>query len=191
MTHHETNRWKGFVVGILGSVAGLLAMRYYWNNVAPMLKDKANSQSGNKQQQQQANSLQELDSIAIFGKQYKDDESATAALGRMLYSRLNGQEPQSEETKTALSYLVHWGYGMYQGGNYGAWRSDAGFPDLRGGLIWGAGLWLVGDELMVPLLGLQQGPGAVPPVQHANRLGAHLAYGLATAATTQLLRKML
>jgi hypothetical protein len=44
---------------------------------------------------------------------------------------------------------------------------------------------------VVPVLGLQSGPTAVPPVQHANRLGAHLAYGLATGIATGLLRRLL
>ena len=73
---------------------------------------------------------------------------------------------------------------------YGALREDAEFPDLAGGIAFGAALWLFNDELLVPLLGLQDGPTAAPPVQHVNRLGAHLAYGSATALTTQLLSEV-
>jgi uncharacterized membrane protein YagU involved in acid resistance len=60
-----------------------------------------------------------------------------------------------------------------------------------GGGIFGAGLWLIGDELIVPLLGVQRGPTAVSFTQHLNRLGAHLFYGWSTAAITRALSKFL
>jgi hypothetical protein len=72
---------------------------------------------------------------------------------------------------------------------YGALRSQADGLDLKGGLLYGTGLWLLGDELAVPALGLQGGPATVSGVQHLNRLGAHLAYGLGIATATQLLRR--
>jgi uncharacterized membrane protein YagU involved in acid resistance len=107
-----------------------------------------------------------------------------------LYSQVAGKEPETQETKTMLSYLVHWGYGMFQGGLYVALRNDENSLDLPGAAAYATGLWLFGDELAVPLLGLQPGPTAAPPVQHVNRLGAHLAYGLATSVTTSLLRRL-
>ena len=90
-----------------------------------------------------------------------------------------------------LSELVHWGYGLLQGGLYGAARASARGLDLEGGVVYAGLLWLIGDELAVPLLGLQGGPTAATPMQHVNRLGAHVAYGLGTAAVTQTLKHLL
>ena len=73
------------------------------------------------------------------------------------------------------------------GGLYGLARSRTATPDAAGGAAFGTALWLFGDEFAVPLLGLAQGPTAFPVRQHLHRLGAHLAYGLATAAATQAL----
>lgn len=188
MSESQSNSWKALVSGVAGAIAGLLAMRYYWQNVAPLVREQGSDEEG------EASAYPpdlELDDISLFGKQYRDDESSTAALGRMGYTWLTGSEPQSDETKTVLSELVHWGYGLLQGGVYGVMYRDAGFPDLSGGVGHGTLLWAAGDELAVPLLGLQSGPTAAPPLQHANRLGAHLFYGVATAGTTQLLRKLL
>lgn len=176
------NPWKGAVVGVLGGAAGLLAMRLYWQYAAP----RVNKLGG---QDQDGDGGEH--SISLVGQQHKKDESSTAALGRLAYHALSGKDPQSDETKTLLSYLVHWGYGLLQGGVYGALRGGVGAPDLAGGALFGAGLWLFGDELMAPLLGLQAGPGASPPLGHVNRLGAHLSYGLGTALVTQLLDEML
>lgn len=183
----DNNRWKGFVIGVVGSAAGLVAMNKYWQLVAP------------KVQEQEALSDTtiypenvDLDDIALTEKHYKEDESSTAALGRMAYRSLTGKEPRSKEGKEILSYLTHWAYGLLQGGLYGAFRGNSGkLLDFRGGAAHGAGLWLLGDETAVPMLGLQKGPTAVTPASHINRLGAHLAYGLTTAATTQLLSKFL
>ena len=182
------HRWKGFALGMLGGVAGLLAMRSYWQKVAPALEEQASQQDTRNEGEQ---ATQPLEDISIFGKQYREEESSTAALGRIIYQSITGQEPETQETKTMLSYLVHWAYGILQGGVYGALQSGAGWPDLKGGLLFGTALWLYGDEAIVPLLGLQSGPTAVSPIQHANRLGAHLAYGAATALATQTLRRII
>ena len=179
----EPNRWKGFVAGILGSLAGLFAMRYYWQAVAPKVS--------NPDRQPLIPESHPLDDISQVGQQYQEDESSTAALGRIIYQQIVGKPPETEETKTLLSYLVHWGYGLFQGGVYGAARTSASGLDVEGGLLYGAGLWFVGDELAVPMLGLQPGPTEASAPQHINRLGAHLFYGVITAAVTQILRRIL
>jgi hypothetical protein len=187
MDQYESKPWKGFVLGVVGSVAGLAAMSLYWQYVAPQLSGgEENSQEetegGNGQQRP-------FDNISLVGKYYREEESSTEALGRRLYENVTGYTPRSE-TREMLSYLIHWGYGLAQGGLYGALRSSANGLDLKGGLLYGTGLWLLGDELAVPALGLQGGPTSVSSEQHLNRLGAHLAYGLGTAAATQILRRI-
>jgi hypothetical protein len=52
-------------------------------------------------------------------------------------------------------------------------------------------LGALGDELMMPLLGLADGPTAYPVELHAYGLGAHIVYGLAMAATAQVLDKVI
>jgi hypothetical protein len=184
---HQQNRWQGFVAGMAGGIVGLLAMRFYWDEIAPLLKAEERPESSGTAVY--PNSL-DLDDISLVGRHYRQDETATGALGRLLYQRFTGRQPQTE-TKELLSQLIHWGYGILQGGLYGAiYTPDAG-ADPTDGLIYASGLWLFGDELAVPLLGLQGGPTAVPPEQHLNRWGAHLAYGMGTAMTTHLLRRLL
>lgn len=190
MTHDRSgNRWKGFIIGALGSMAGLVAMRWYWQYVAPTLKEKVDLGGTDVYPENM-----DLDDISQVERHPDPEESPTAVLGSMAYERVTGSEPETEETRTALSNLTHWGYGILQGGLYGAARAANGTNkglDLGGGAAHAFGLWLLGDETAVPLLGLQEGPTAVSPVGHLNRLGAHLVYGLATAATTQILRRIL
>ena len=179
-------------MGILGGAAGLLSMALYWRYVAPQLETlEAAGQSEAAEDEEKDQAAGPLDDISIPGRLYQADESATAALGRLMYEGLAGHPPRAKETRSVLSEVVHWGYGLLQGGLYGASRASARGLDLEGGAVYAGFLWLIGDELAVPLLGLQGGPSAATPIQHVNRLGAHLAYGLATAAVTQTLKHVL
>jgi hypothetical protein len=179
---------KKFLLGVIGSLGGLLAMRLYWQYVAPLIKAKFGSQNSDRTATA-PNSSEALNDIALTGRQYRANESATEALGRILYERVTGHEPTSDQSTNRLSYGIHWVYGMIQGGLYGALLSSARKLDLQKGAFYGLALWLLGDELVVPLLGLQEGPTAVSGEQHLNRFGAHLAYGLGTSFSTSLLRR--
>lgn len=183
------NRWKGFLVGVLGSVAGLAAMRAYWQQVAPTVRQNVDLGGADAYPDRL-----DWDDISQTARHPTGEESATAVLGSQAYAAVTDNPPETEETREMLSYLTHWGYGLLQGGLYGAARAANGAGrglDLSGGAVHGVGLWLLGDEATVPMLGLQQGPTAVSPVGHLNRLGAHLAYSMTTAVTTQLLRRLL
>lgn len=177
------NRWKGFVLGAVGGAVGVLGMRYYWKGVTALTGEDPRRKEGRF-------GPEELDSISLVGKHHREGESSTAAIGRILYEQATGQEP-SAETKTALSYAVHWAMSMAAGGLYGAVRGRAGIPDIAGGLALGLGLWFLGDEVAQPMLGLTRGPTAYPPELHLHGLAAHLPYGLGTAAATQLLHRII
>ncbi len=189
---HEINRWKGFVVGAVSGIVGVIAMDYYWKAATAITGSDPREQtqgsggdSGKAAKQKGA-----LDDISLIGKHHEKGESSTGAMGRIAYSLFAGKEPRSKETKLTLSYLAHWIFSMVAAGAYGVVRGPARIPDLGGGIALGVGLWGLGDELTVPLLGLSDGPTAFPPELHAHGLGAHIVYGLATAATAQLLDKI-
>lgn len=181
------------MAGLLGGAVGVLAMDLFRQNVSPMLMSQDNGQGANGNtrggQGSQGRQGGPLDSISLVGQQHRPEESSTAALGRIMYNAVEHHDPD-KETKSELSNLVHWSYGILQGGVYGVSRGEAVYGDALGGMVFGAGLWLLGDELAVPMLGLQEGPTASPPSTHLNRLALHLVYGVATAATTQLLKRI-
>lgn len=183
MPHHEANRWKGLVLGAAGSAAGVLAMRSYWRVASTLAGGDPRTQGGNPEPQA-------LDSISLIGTHRQEGESSTAAMGRIAYQLIAGKAPESQETRTMLSYVTHWVYSMLMGGIYGAVRGRVGAPDVKGGLALGVGVWLFGDELGTPLLGVAQGPTAYPPALHAHALAAHVVYGLASSATTQALHRL-
>lgn len=166
---HEVNRWKGLVIGGLGGAVGTLAMGYYFQALGRLPGMNAENVLT------QGNPLPDsLDDVSLVGQQYEEGEGSTAAVGRIAYTAVAGDPPQSEETKTALSEIVHWNFGITMGALHGLLRPRARFPDWQGGAIFGATVWLFGSEMMVPLLGLSGGPSTQPLFTHTEELSAHL-----------------
>ncbi len=63
-------------------------------------------------------------------------------------------------------------------------------PNRWKGFVLGVGLWAMGDEVTVPVLGLSDGPTAYPLSVHIHSFGTHLAYGAATAVVMQALERI-
>ena len=142
----DPNPLEGFALGLVGANIGLLAMTLYQNYAAKPIFEA--SPEADK------NPSGSLDSISVVGKQHEDDESSTAAVGRKALETVTGEGPKNDAMATALSYGVHWGFGMLMGGAYGALRSGkGGAADLGVGLAFGAGLWALADEVVVPHTG--------------------------------------
>lgn len=181
----EDSRTKNIILGMIGGAVGTLAMDYARRRIQPLL-------SGDDEDQQAENGSgrsRALDDIAVAGQRHGEEESSTHALGRIGYETMTGHPP-AKETKDTLSSGIHWSYGVLQGGVYGALRGNADAPDWEGGIAFGAGLWLLGDEVVVPILGLQDGPTAYAPETHLNRALIHLVYGVTTAVTTHVLKEL-
>lgn len=187
-THND--HVEGLVRGAVGSVVGLAVMGLYFKAAEAIGGRSDGAAESEDTGPDPLEARDELDDISVVGRQGRDDEPATATVGRIGYEKAKGEEPDAE-TKQKLGRAVHWGYGVLVGGLYGALRQEADGPDLVAGLGYGTALWVVGDEIMVPLLGLSEGPTAHSIPEHAKGLGAHLAYGAATAGATQALKRVM
>lgn len=174
---HDIRRGLGF--GLLGGVVGLLAMELLRRATKPLVKDRAPKPTDVFLSER---------SMSPLGPKHEPDESATDALGRIAYEHVEHREPP-KQVKSGLSWAVHIGYGLAVATLYGAIRGKTPHY-VRDGLLFGAGLWLFGDELAVPLLGLSDKPTAYHPTHHLQALAQHLGYGVATAATTHVLEVM-
>jgi len=172
--------------GSLASVAGILAMDRFFKSIR-----RVGAQPADDDDRRSNRGERRLDDISLVGRSAKEGEPSTQAVGRLAYRALKGEDPP-ESTHRRLGTAVHWGYGMAVGALFGLLRPEPEDDGVLGdGLGYGTALWLFGDELAVPLLGLAKGPTAVPARTHAEALGAHLAYGLATASATKALRRVL
>lgn len=174
--------------GLVGGIAGLVAMRLGERLVAPLVRQRA---------PRATDIFASGRSISLVGSHHNLDEAANDAIARIAYEKLAGHTP-TDEQKRRLSRLIHVGYGLAIATLYGAFqRSRVRRPSrtpieraIRSGTWFGIGLWLLGDELAIPLLGLADKPTAYHPTRHLQSLVAHVGYGVATATTTRALRSV-
>jgi hypothetical protein len=184
MSRH--NPWKGFVLGMLGGLGGLTMMNLYRDRLGPRIKEM----TGNRLEDWgEGEMVQRYQDVSIYGQQSEEGQRASEVLGRRIYKGLTGSDPRSKEGMEILTNLTHIGSRMLQGGMYGAMQKKSRLLDIRSGMLFGTAVWMYGDEVIMPLLGLHQGPTQIAPKEHINRLAEHWAFGIGTALTTQFLRK--
>jgi hypothetical protein len=116
------------------------------------------------------------------------DDDAAVRVGSAAYRALTASEP-SRDTRLALGTAVHYAFGATLGVAYG-WMSTRA-PAVRAGYgtIYGAAVWLVADEMLMPALRLSRGPRQLPAGVHAYALADHLIFGATLESATRLLRR--
>jgi uncharacterized protein DUF1440 len=116
----------------------------------------------------------------------KDEPTTVRAAERVAETVLHTELP--EEVKPAAGEVVHYGMGMFSGAIYGALAEVLPIVRAGNGLIFGAALWWVADNMAVPAVGLAKKPSAYPPSTHAYALSSHLVYGFVTETVRRILR---
>lgn len=172
---HALNRLG---IGLCGGAAGLVAMALTRRLAQPLVR---------RRESPTAVFLTER-TMSPFGPQHEHGEAAATAFARMAYQKVTGRRP-TRKLANGLSWGVRVGYGLAVASLFGVLRARRARA-LRDGLVFGAGLWLIGDVLAVPLLGLADKPTTKHATEHLQSLAAHLGFGVATAGTVHLLREM-
>jgi hypothetical protein len=174
-------RWKGALVGAVGGLVGVYALRLYWRHIAPaVFPPEANPAHPD---------INPAHSIALAGRAYRMGESAPAAVARIGYERLTGETPDAD-TRRQLDETTPALLGVMMGLTYGGTRTTTRARDLAGGFFYGLRLWL-GDTIGVALLGLRPGPAAYSRAQHLWRLVGFWVYSFTTTAVTRLLYRLI
>lgn len=114
------------------------------------------------------------------------DENATVKTAERISQRVLHRDLTETEKKIA-GPAVHYAYGSLIGALYGGMAELLPITGAGLGMPFGFALWLLGDEIAVPALGLAKKPTEYPPEVHADALAAHLMYG----TTTDVLRRFL
>jgi uncharacterized membrane protein YagU involved in acid resistance len=116
----------------------------------------------------------------------QEGEMPTQTVARRLVEGLAVRGPLQHE---ALSgQVVHHAFGTAWGGVYGIVApSVARLDTLRGGLGFGVAVWMLSDNLLLPLFRLSAWPQDYPVKTHGYALIAHFAYGAAVYAAFRAL----
>lgn len=178
------DRRKGFIVGIVGGLIGVYAMRRYTRDLLPILFPYASAPA-----QSDADS-DPLEARSPVGQLYQPGETAFEAAGRVAYTLLANRQPQARETRNLLGTLAQWLFGLSAGFAYGATRTTTRPRDIAGGFFYGIRLWL-SDEIAAPLLGLRAGPTRFTPQQHFALLTTYWVYSFVTVNVTRVLYRLL
>jgi uncharacterized membrane protein YagU involved in acid resistance len=122
-------------------------------------------------------------------KAVSPSESATVKAGRVALEAVGLHVP--DDKKEVLGQAVHFGYGIAIGAAYALIRRHQAHLHHLAGLAFGAALWAISDELLVPALHLSAPPSRYPKETHLRGLASHLAYGASVEEGVWLMRKAL
>jgi hypothetical protein len=121
-------------------------------------------------------------------KESGEEKPTTVKAADMVSETVTG-EPLPKRFEKPAGSAVHYGFGAFLGGLYGAW--GALMPGVRSGFgtAYGAGVALVADEALIPAAGLTPPPQEVPAKTHAYGLVSHLVFGAALEASRRLIEQ--
>lgn len=119
-----------------------------------------------------------------------EEEPATAKAADRLSETVTG-EPVPEPYQEPAGSAVHYGFGAFLGGLYGALGEAV--PGVRAGFgtAYGAGVAVVADEALVPAAGLAPPPAEVPVQTHLYGIVSHLVFGAALEGTRRVIERAL
>ena len=118
-------------------------------------------------------------------------DNAAIRTAVVVSERLFGLELTDREKKEMAGAVVHYAFGVATGGLYGAIAELKPATTTGAGLPFGAAVWLIADEIIVPALGLSKLPAEYPLPTHAYSIASHLVYGLTTEIVRREVRRAL
>ncbi len=120
------------------------------------------------------------------GGQSQSQESSEAALSSPEKVARRGAEllgiELDREQVAAWGNRVHWWHGIQLGVPFQVLHRH---PSVKHGLVYGAALWLLSDELMLWALRVAKAPTSYPVKVHLDALAAHCVYGAVVAVAAK------
>jgi hypothetical protein len=121
----------------------------------------------------------------------READNAAVRTAVVVSERLFGLELADREKKEIAGAFVHYAFGVATGGVYGAIAELKPATTAGAGLPFGAAVWVIADEIIVPALGLSKPPTKYPLSTHAYSIASHLVYGLTTEIVRREVRRAL
>ncbi|HEV7642440.1 MAG TPA: DUF1440 domain-containing protein [Pyrinomonadaceae bacterium] len=157
---------KGAVAGLIGGIVASFAMEKF-QALLSGLSEKENSPDSDE-----------------------EEEPATVKTAKLISEGLFDHRLSDEEKKTA-GEAVHYAMGAATGFIYGIAAEVKPAATTGLGIPFGASVWLIADEGIVPAAGLSKPPAEYPLSNHLYALSSHMVYGLTTELVRSGLRKLL
>ncbi len=168
LAHKKDDIWRGAVAGAIGGLVGAGLMK-----IGQVALSSATHKEGSPQ-----------------GVREESAEEPTVKVATAISEKVMKSE-LSPNGKKAGGALVHYVFGSSVGAVYGVVSELLPVARIGAGAPFGAAVWAAADLASVPALGLSKPPNHVPMSQHAQMLGMHVAYGLATETVRHYVREAL
>jgi putative membrane protein len=171
---------RGTVAGFMGGIIASWVMNQYQAvesrpvNVRKHEKEMAATRPGKSESK----------------KSKSDNGDPTVKVAQMVSRKLIHHELTPAEKKIA-GPTVHFGYGAAVGALYGGLSELLPTVSIGLGIPYATLLWLGGDEIAVPALGLGKLPTEVPTEEHASKVATHFVYGITLDISRRILRRIL
>jgi putative membrane protein len=181
----ESSVLKGLAAGIVGGLVASWTMNQFqalWQKLA-----EGEERSHGAQSMQQGSPRHGIGrELAEKGIDDPKD-TAPARLAQAIAVDVFGRELTKEEKETGGA-IAHYAMGVASGALYGAVAEVLPEATTGFGLTFGAAVWAVADEGIVPALGLSKSATEYPLSIHTYAFASHLVYGLTTEAVRRALR---
>jgi putative membrane protein len=120
-----------------------------------------------------------------------DGEDATMKTADAVVSALEGGQHLTHEQRATGGPIVHYAYAALVGGLYGGLAEYSSLVRAGFGTAYGSALFVGGDLIAVPALGLSKPLSSFPASSFAAPFTTHLVYGAATELVRRLVRVVL
>ncbi len=156
---------KGAVAGLVGGIVATVIMGGFQAFLNALAEEEKKSKK-KKEEPANVKAAEEI-SKTVFNHRLKKSE----------------KEPAGE--------AIHYAMGAMSGLIYGGAAEIVPISTVGAGLPFGAAVWLVADDIVVPALGLSKPVTEFPLSTHAYALSSHLVYGLTTDIVRRVVRDLL
>jgi putative membrane protein len=164
----ETDLMKGLLAGLAGGLLASFLMEQFqaaWSTAASAIS------SSKKRAGRQA-------------------DPATVKAANLISEKITGHKVPANY-KPLAGEVVHYGMGATAAAVYGALAEVAPIVTTGDGVGFGTGLWLLADEVAVPVAGLSKPAKEIPFSTHIYALTSHLVYAWITETVRRAIRRAL
>jgi putative membrane protein len=165
----EIDLMKGLLAGVAGGLLASFLMEQFqvaWSAAAASIRTSEKKRGGRK------------------------PDPATVKAANLITEKVSGRKIPSEY-KPLAGEAVHYGMGATSAGAYGILAEVAPIVTIGDGAAFGAGLWLLADEVAVPAAGLSKPAREIPLTTHLYALASHLVYGWIAETVRGAIRRAL
>lgn len=189
VTRDGANVVKGLAAGIAGGLVASAVMNQFQSFLTKLMKSDEDKSHGAQSQQPGAPHHGVALELQRRGADEEDDNAAVRAGNAV--SELLFDHHLTKQGKETAGEIAHYAMGATSGAIYGVVAEMTPAATIGQGAPFGAAVWLLADEAVVPAAGLSKGPTTYPISTHAYSLASHVVYGVTTELVRRTVRRAL